>query len=65
MNNISKIHGILLTSWSIAGICGNQVSTLVKNITDNYINVLYVILPLYLIGLIINIAFLKNNKWRD
>lgn len=53
MNNISKIHGILLTSWSIAGICGNQVSTLVKNITDNYINVLWVLIISYMIGLML------------
>lgn len=62
MKNISKIHGIILTAWSMAGLCGNQISTLVRNITGNYLTVLYVILPLYLIGLIISIVFLKNNK---
>lgn len=62
MKNISKIHGITLTAWSLAGLIGNQLSSLIQRITGNYLTVLYVILPLYLIGLIISIVFLKNNK---
>ena len=65
MNNISKIHGLSLTAWALAGLTGNQISSLIQRIAGNYLTVLYVILPLYLIGLIVNAVFLKNNKRLD
>ena len=65
MKNISSQHGILLTSWGMSGLIGNQLSSLIQRTTGNYLTVLYVILPLYLIGLIISVVFLKNNKRFD
>ena len=65
MKNISSQHGILLTAWGMSGLIGNQISTLVRNISGSYLTVLYVILPLYLIGLIVSAVFLKNNKRLD
>ena len=62
MKNISKIHGISLTSWAIAGLVGNQVSTLIKNITGNYVNVLWLLIVTYTIGLIVCLKLSKNNK---
>lgn len=62
MKNISKIHGLSLTAWAIAGLVGNQVSTLIKIITGNYINVLWVLIVSYTIGLII---CLKLNKTKQ
>jgi OFA family oxalate/formate antiporter-like MFS transporter len=60
MDNISKIHGLSLTAWAIAGLTGNQMSSLIKNHTEHYTNVLYVLLILYLIEFII-ILYLKNK----
>lgn len=62
MKNISKIHGLSLTSWAIAGLVGNQVSTLIKNITGNYVNVLWLLIVTYTIGLIVCLKLSKNNK---
>ena len=50
MDNISKIHGLELTAWAIAGLVGNQLSTFIKNTTGSYLNVLVVLLITYIIG---------------
>lgn len=52
MNNISKIHGAILTAWGIAGLTGNMMSTLIFNFTHNYLYVLLEVGILYIIGLI-------------
>jgi OFA family oxalate/formate antiporter-like MFS transporter len=64
MKDISKIHGLSLTAWAIAGLTGNQLSSLIKNITGNYINVLWIIIIGYLLGLIICYQ-LKNNNIKE
>lgn len=51
MKNISKIHGLSLTAWAIAGLTGNQMSSIIKNITGSYTNVLYFLIGLYIIEL--------------
>ena len=37
MENISKIHGISLTAWAIAGLCGNQLASLMQFLTGSYL----------------------------
>ena len=34
MNNISKIHGIVLSAWAVAGLTGNNMSELILNLTS-------------------------------
>jgi OFA family oxalate/formate antiporter-like MFS transporter len=62
MKHISKIHGLSLTAWAIAGLTGNQVSSLVKNLTGDYINVLWVVGICYVIGFIISCQLNNNIK---
>ena len=62
MKNISKIHGISLISWGLSGLCGNQISTLIKNITGSYLNVLWLLIVAYTIGLIVCLKLSKNNN---
>jgi len=59
MENISKIHGLSLTAWGIAGLVGNQMSSLIKNITGNYTNVIYLLVALYLIEFVL-VLYLKK-----
>lgn len=59
MENISKIHGLSLTAWGIAGLVGNQMSSLIKNITGNYTNVIYLLIALYLIEFILVLCLKK------
>ena len=47
MDNISKIHGLSLSAWGIAGLVGNQISNVVFRCFDSYENVFYVLFALY------------------
>ena len=62
MQNISKIHGLSLTAWALAGLTGNQISGLIKSITGKYTKVFPILIILYLIGLTISIMFIVKNK---
>lgn len=50
MKNISKQHGTILSAWSIAGLCGNQLSMFIQKHTGSYLSVLYVLAVLYMIA---------------
>lgn len=55
MKNISKIHGLILSAWAIAGLTGNQMSMLIQRHTGSYMTVFYIICTLYLIAMILSI----------
>lgn len=61
MKNISKIHGLSLSAWGIAGLCGNQISSIIKNITGSYANVLIAILVFYVIGFFISLELQRES----
>lgn len=60
MDNISKIHGISLTAWAVAGLVGNQISNLIYNLTGNYLSLFYILIIIYLIEFILSIII----HWR-
>lgn len=59
MKNISKIHGLALSAWAMAGLTGNQISNLIVSKTGSYMNVLYVTLTFYIIALIISFVMVR------
>ena len=62
IENISKIHGLSLTAWAMAGLTGNQLSTFIKNITGSYLNILVILLITYTTGFVICNKLSKQNK---
>lgn len=62
MDNISKIHGLSLTAWAMAGLTGNQVSTMIKNISGSYLNVLWILLATYAIGFVICYGLIRSER---
>ena len=60
MDNISKIHGITLTAWAVAGLVGNQISSIVFGIYQSYIPLFVVLTIIYIIQFILTIII--NNK---
>ena len=54
MKNISKIHGLILSAWAIAGLTGNQMSMFIQRHTGSYMTVFYIICSLYLIAMILS-----------
>lgn len=62
MDNISKIHGLSLTAWAMAGLVGNQISNFVHNNTGSYNPVFHVLTLLYAIALIEVLSLHYNRK---
>lgn len=60
MNNISKIHGLTLTSWAMAGLCGNQLSSLTYSATGSYLPVFSVLVVMYVIAEVIMISMYRR-----
>lgn len=63
MEKISKIHGLSLSAWAIAGITGNNMSELILKATNrNYDYILFATLALYIVALLICIFMVKGSK---
>lgn len=61
MKNISKIHGLSLSAWGIAGLTGNQITSLIYKFTNDYNYTFAIIGVMYCIALIISFCMVKNN----
>ena len=62
MDNISKIHGLSLTAWAMAGLVGNQISNFVHNNTSSYNPVFPVLTFLYAIALVAVLSLHYSRK---
>jgi OFA family oxalate/formate antiporter-like MFS transporter len=63
LSNVSKIHGVVLSSWAIAGLTGNSMSLFIHNITGSYELIYSVLGVLYTLGLLCVIYLCINyNK---
>ncbi|HKM04864.1 MAG TPA: OFA family MFS transporter [Lachnospiraceae bacterium] len=62
MKNVSKIHGLALSAWAIAGLSGNQLSSFIVTRTGSYKNVLYVTVIAYAIALVISFTLSRPGK---
>jgi OFA family oxalate/formate antiporter-like MFS transporter len=66
MKNISKIHGLALSAWAVAGITGNNTSELIlKNTNENYFTVILVAGVLYAVALVICEVLVKNRGAKE
>ena len=63
MENISKIHGLALSAWAIAGLTGNNLSELILSRTDNnYSIVITVAAVLYAVAYVICLTMVTKRK---
>ena len=63
MDKISKIHGLALSAWAVAGITGNNMSELILNATDkSYDTILFATGTLYIVALAICIFMVRGKK---
>lgn len=66
MDKISKIHGLSLSAWAIAGITGNNMSELILRATNrNYDYILIATLALYFAALIICMTMVKGKNVKE
>ena len=65
MENISKIHGLALSAWAVAGITGNNTSEIILKATNNNYNlIICVATSLYSLALLI-CSILVNDKTKN
>ena len=63
MDKISKIHGLSLSAWAIAGLTGNNMSELILKFTNKtYDYILIATLILYIVSLVICFTMVKQKK---
>ena len=62
MESISKIHGLALSAWAIAGLTGNNTSEIILKNNGNYNTVIIVATVMYAIALTICITLVQNKK---
>lgn len=62
MESISKIHGLALSAWAIAGITGNNLSEIILKTSNNNYTYLYITtFTLYVIALSISSILVKEG----
>ncbi|SCW65938.1 MFS transporter, OFA family, oxalate/formate antiporter [Ruminococcaceae bacterium YRB3002] len=62
MKNISKIHGLALSAWAVAGLSGNNTSELIlKNSDNNYGYIIITAMVLYGIAWLIYFLMVKDK----
>ena len=63
MEKISKIHGLSLSAWAIAGLTGNNMSELILSYSNKtYDYILIATLVLYIVSLVICFTMVKPEK---
>ena len=62
MMNVSKIYGVVLSSWAIAGLTGNSMSLFIHELTGSYDLIYSIIGVLYTAGLLCAIYLCINYK---
>jgi OFA family oxalate/formate antiporter-like MFS transporter len=62
MENISKIHGAVLSAWGIAGLIGNQVAILIENLFGAQYSVIILLCILYAYNVINSLRIKKIHK---
>ncbi len=63
MDRISKIHGLALSAWAIAGLTGNNMSELILSATGRtYDYILIATLILYIVAMAVCVTMVKSDK---
>lgn len=56
---LSRIHGLVLSAWGIAGLIGNNISTFIYTLTGSFLIIPIYLMVIYFINLIIVIFMIK------
>ena len=63
MEQISKIHGLTLSAWAVAGITGNNMSALILGASNNNYNlILIATTALYAVALVVCLLMVGKKK---
>ena len=59
---LSRMHGLVLSAWGIAGLIGNNISTLIYTISGSFLYVPVILMLMYIINIIIVYTLIKTTK---
>lgn len=63
MENVSKIHGLALSAWAIAGLTGNNMSAAILSRTNQqYDKILIATAGFYICAMIVSVVLVSNRK---
>ena len=63
METISKIHGLALSAWAIAGLTGNNMSAVILNASGNNYNLILIATTiLYAVALAVCLVMVGKKK---
>ncbi len=66
VENVSEVHGMILSAWAFAGLSGNQLASYVMSLTDGDTqSILLAAGAIYTIGLIIALYYYFNTRKRQ
>ena len=66
MEQISKIHGLALSAWAVAGITGNNMSELILNFSGNNYNlILIATTALYAVAIVVCLTMVGKKKVKE
>ena len=66
MENISKIHGLALSAWAIAGITGNNLSEIILSHSNHNYNLIIITAGvLYAVAMVICLFLVKNRNTKE
>ena len=62
MDGVSRIHGVILSAWAFAGLCGNQLARITMTLPDFHSPrvIIFLATILYLVG-----AYLSTKLWSN
>jgi OFA family oxalate/formate antiporter-like MFS transporter len=60
---LSRVHGLVLSAWGIAGLIGNNISTVIYSVADSFLFVPYVLLIMYCLNMFIVLYMKKSEKY--
>ena len=59
---LSRMHGLVLSAWGIAGLIGNNISTLIYTISGSFLYVPFILMLMYIINIVIVYTLIKTTK---
>lgn len=55
---VSAIHGYVLTAWALAGICGSSLAAMIRDSTGSYTRMLQIFSGIFCVALIVSLILL-------
>lgn len=59
---LSRMHGLVLSAWGIAGLIGNNISTLIYTMSGSFLYVPFILMLMYIINIVIVYTLIKTTK---